>query len=89
VLFLRDTERIVVIGSNFGKTNAPAWAHNLKANPDAEIEIRGERGKVRARLAEGDERAELWRKMNEQYGGFEDHEQRTSRDISVFVLEPR
>jgi F420H(2)-dependent quinone reductase len=89
VLFLRDGERLVVIGSNAGNTHAPAWSHNLKAHPDAEIEIRGERRLVRARVTEGEERAELWRKMNAQYGGFDDYEQRTSRDIAVFVLEAR
>jgi deazaflavin-dependent oxidoreductase (nitroreductase family) len=89
VLFLRDGERVIVIGSNAFNTNAPAWSHNLKAHPEAEIEIRGERRPVRARVAEGDERAELWQKMNAQYDGFDDYEQRTSRDISVFVLEPR
>ncbi|HWJ50198.1 MAG TPA: nitroreductase family deazaflavin-dependent oxidoreductase [Solirubrobacteraceae bacterium] len=89
VLFLADGERVVVIGSNAGNTRAPAWSHNLKANPDCEVQIRGERRDVRARLAEGDERTELWRKMNEQYAGFEDYDERTSRDIGVFVLEPR
>jgi deazaflavin-dependent oxidoreductase (nitroreductase family) len=89
VLFLRDGGRIVVIGSNAGNTHAPAWSHNLKAHPEAEIEIRGERSLVRARVAEGEERSELWQKMNAQYDGFDDYEQRTSRDISVFVLEPR
>jgi F420H(2)-dependent quinone reductase len=89
VLFLADGERVVVIGSNAGNERAPAWSHNLKANPDCEIQIRGERRDVRARLAEGDERAELWRKMNVQYAGFEDYDERTSRDIGVFVLEPR
>jgi deazaflavin-dependent oxidoreductase (nitroreductase family) len=89
VLYLIDGERTVVIGSNAGNSHAPAWSHNLKANPEAEIEIRGARRAVRARVAEGEERAELWRKMNVQYEGFEDYDQRTSRDITVFVLEPR
>ena len=60
VVFLRDADRVVVIGSNAGNTHAPAWSHNLKANPDAEIEIRGERRQVRARVAEGEERSDLW-----------------------------
>jgi deazaflavin-dependent oxidoreductase (nitroreductase family) len=89
VLFLADGERVVVIGSNAGNSKAPAWSHNLKANPDAEVQIKGERRLVRARVAEGEERAELWRKMNEQYAGFEDYDERTSRDIAVFVLDPR
>src|SRR6266851_7655072 len=89
VLYLADGDRVVVIGSNAGNAHAPAWSHNLKANPDAEIEIRSERRPVRARVAEGEERTELWRRMNAQYGGFEDYDHRTSREIAVFVLDPR
>jgi hypothetical protein len=44
---------------------------------------------VRARVAERDERAELWRKVNDLYEGFDSYDARTSRDIAVFVLEPR
>lgn len=89
VLFLADGEALVVIGSNAGNKRAPAWSHNLKANPDADVQIRGERRSVRARVAEGSERSELWAKMNAQYAGFDDYEERTSREIAVFVLEPR
>lgn len=89
VLYLADGDRVIVIGSNAGNARAPAWSHNLKANPDAEVEIGGERRRVRARIAEGDERTELWNKMNAQYEGFEDYDRRTSRDIAVFVLERR
>ena len=89
VLYLRDGERLIVIGSNAGNARPPAWALNLKANPDAEVEVGGDRHRVRARVAEGEERADLWQRMNDQYGGFEDYRERTSRDIAVFVLEPR
>jgi F420H(2)-dependent quinone reductase len=89
VLYLLDGERIVVIGSNAGNRHAPAWSHNLKANPDAAVQIRGECRTVRARVAEGEERAELWAKMNAQYAGFDDYNERTSREIAVFVLESR
>jgi hypothetical protein len=44
---------------------------------------------VLARIAAGDERAELWRKVNEMYSGFDDYSARTTRDIRLFVLEPR
>jgi deazaflavin-dependent oxidoreductase (nitroreductase family) len=89
VLFLAYGERHVVVGSNAGNERAPAWSFNLKANPDAEIEIRGARRAVRARVAEGEERAELWKKANQLYEGFDSYDARTSRDITVFVLEPR
>jgi F420H(2)-dependent quinone reductase len=89
VLYRADGERLVVIGSNAGYARPPAWSLNLKANPDCEVEVGGERRAMRARTAAGEERAELWRAMNEQYGGFDDYEKRTARDIAVFVLEPR
>jgi F420H(2)-dependent quinone reductase len=89
VLYMRDGERLVVIGSNAGNVRPPAWALNLRANPEASVEVGADKHSVRARVAEGEERAELWRRMNEQYGGFEDYKARTTRDIAVFVLEPR
>jgi deazaflavin-dependent oxidoreductase (nitroreductase family) len=89
VLYLADSERLIVVSSNGGNNHAPAWSYNLTANPDAEVEIRGDRRRVRARVAEGEERADLWLKMNQQYAGFADYDATTSREIAVFVLEPR
>ena len=88
VVYLANGESVVVIGSNAGHNRTPAWSLNLKANPEAEIEVGRERRAVRARVADGEERAELWRKHNEQYSGFDEYEARTNRDIAVFVLEP-
>ncbi|HEX6228967.1 MAG TPA: nitroreductase family deazaflavin-dependent oxidoreductase, partial [Solirubrobacterales bacterium] len=89
VVYLEDGENLVVIGSNAGHRNEPAWSLNLKADPDAEVEVGRERRQVRARIAEGEERAELWRRHNEQFSGFDRYAARTDRDIALFVLEPR
>jgi deazaflavin-dependent oxidoreductase (nitroreductase family) len=89
VVYLADGDRLVVIGSNAGNARTPAWSLNLKANPDAEVEVGRDRRPVRARVAADEERADLWRKHNEQYAGFDDYEARTDRDIAVFVLDPR
>ncbi len=89
VVYLADSENLVVIGSNAGHDRTPAWSLNLEANPDAEVEVGRERRAVRARVAEGEERADLWRRHNEQYSGFDEYEARTDRDIALFVLEPR
>jgi len=89
VVYLADGANVVVIGSNAGHNRTPAWSLNLKANPDAEVEVGRERRPVRARVAEDDERAGLWRKHNEQYSGFDEYQARTDRDIALFVLEPR
>jgi len=89
VLYLRRGEDLVVIGSNAGNANAPAWALNLQANPEATVEIGGEKREMRARIAEREERTELWNAMSDQYSGFNHYRERTSRDIRVFVLEPK
>lgn len=89
VVYLADGENLVVIGSNAGHGRTPAWSLNLQANPDAEVEVGRERRRVRARLSEGEERADLWSKHNRQYSGFDEYEARTDRDIALFVLEPR
>jgi deazaflavin-dependent oxidoreductase (nitroreductase family) len=89
VLYLADDERFVVINTNAGNQKTPAWSLNLKASPDAEVEVGRKRSKVRARIAEGDERADLWHRHMEQYSGWDYYESKLDREITVFVLEPR
>lgn len=89
VLFMKDGANLIVIGSNAGNANEPGWSFNLKANPEATVEIRGARQSIRAKVAEGEERERLWEAMNAEYEGFEDYEAKTSRNIALFVLEPR
>ncbi len=89
VLYLEDGAGLVVIGSNAGNRNEPAWSLNLKAHPEAEVEVGAKRRSVRARVTTDAERERLWELMNSQYEGFEDYDRRTSRDIAVFLLEPR
>jgi deazaflavin-dependent oxidoreductase (nitroreductase family) len=89
VVYLADGDRFVVINTNAGNERVPAWSLNLRANPEAEVEVGRKRLPVRARIAEGEERAELWRKHNEQYSGFDDYAEKLSRDIAVIVLDPR
>ena len=89
ILYMADGDRLVVIGSNAGNDSAPAWALNLLAGPDAEVNVKGDVRTVHARVAEGTERDDLWRRMNEVYGGFDDYRAKTARDIRLFVLERR
>jgi deazaflavin-dependent oxidoreductase (nitroreductase family) len=89
LVYLEDGERVVVVGSNAGNARPPAWALNLRANPDAEVEVGAERRPVRARVAEGAEHDDLWRRTNEQYSGFDAYRERTTREINLFILEPR
>ena len=89
VAYLPDGERYVMIASNQGHTAHPAWLHNLRANPDATIQVGRRKLNVRAREAEGEERDRLWQKMTEVYPGFDLYDERAAgRRIPVVVLEP-
>jgi deazaflavin-dependent oxidoreductase (nitroreductase family) len=89
VVYLADGDRYVVINTNAGNARVPAWSLNLAADPEAEVEVGRRRLAVRARVAEGEERAELWRRHNEQYAGFDEYDAELDREPKVIVLEPR
>jgi deazaflavin-dependent oxidoreductase (nitroreductase family) len=89
LLYVPYRGSLLVAGSNWGGTNRPAWVLNLEANPYATVSIRRQVQPVRARLAEGEERAEMWRVMVRTWPNYAKYAGRTSRQIPVFVLEPR
>lgn len=88
IVYLADGDNVVLINTNAGNAKIPAWSLNLQANPEAEVELGRKRRPVRARIAEGDERADLWRKHVEQFEGFDSYKEKLEREPSVFVLEP-
>ncbi|MFI7454397.1 nitroreductase/quinone reductase family protein [Nonomuraea sp. NPDC049714] len=89
VPYLDDTPRLVIVASKGGVDAHPAWFHNLMAMATTEVELpSGERSRVRPRLAEGDERAALWRRPEVMYKPYAAYATYTERQIPVVVLEP-
>jgi F420H(2)-dependent quinone reductase len=88
VLYLEHGEAMILIDTNGGNDKLPGWSHNLKAKPQATVEIGRQKTQVSARVAEGAERDELWRACNEQYSGFDQYVEWLDRTPSVWVLEP-
>lgn len=87
--YVPDGDRYVLIGSNQGHVKNPAWVYNLRANPEATVQVGARKRRVRAREADGDERERLWRRAVDVYPGFELYKERAgSRHIPVVVLEP-
>jgi deazaflavin-dependent oxidoreductase (nitroreductase family) len=87
VVYLADGERMVLIDTNAGNERLPAWSLNLSAKPEAEVEVGRKRQKVRARVAEGEERTALWAKHIDQFAGFDYYITLLKRTPSVWVLE--
>jgi deazaflavin-dependent oxidoreductase (nitroreductase family) len=78
-----------VFASKGGAPDNPDWFHNLKVNPEIEIEIGEATIPVVARVAEGDEREVIWTRQKQAFPNFAEYEANTERTIPVVVLEPR
>jgi len=87
LVYLPLDEDFAVFGSKAGGPTNPDWYHNLRANPDAEVEVGAETIPVRARIAEGDERDRIWEEQKRVNSNFADYEQKTTRSIPVVILE--
>jgi deazaflavin-dependent oxidoreductase (nitroreductase family) len=91
LVYRQDGDDYVVVASNGGSEQAPGWYHNLRAHPEAEIQIGTERFPVVAHDAVGDEYDRYWKLVNERNrnrngGRYEQYQARTSRRIPVVVL---
>lgn len=87
VVYTRDGDSYVVIASKGGAPTNPAWYHNLRVNPGAEVEVGRDRIAVRARVAEGEERKRLFANQAARMPAFDQYQRRTSRQIPVVVLD--
>jgi deazaflavin-dependent oxidoreductase (nitroreductase family) len=92
LVYARDGEDYLVVGSLGGSDRAPGWLHNLRARPQVEVQVGTERfpavGSVVEPGAEGFDR--LWRLVNVvNRGRYDRYQARTSRPIPVVRLTPR
>ena len=89
LLYVTDGENIVVVASNGGRPRHPHWWLNLEKNPEAEVQVRHQKRRVRAEEAIGEERERRWGLVVGTYPGYEEFQRATTRKIPVVVLRPR
>jgi deazaflavin-dependent oxidoreductase (nitroreductase family) len=77
-----------VFASKRGAPVNPDWYHNVLARPRVAAEIGTRTVELLARVAEGQEREQIWAAQKAAYPGFADYERKTTRQIPVIVLEP-
>ncbi len=77
-----------IFASKAGAPDNPDWYHNLRANPDASIEVGADTLAVRAEVLAGEERSTIWETQKERYPGFAGYEEKTDREIPVVLLHP-
>lgn len=88
LLYMPDGDRFVVVGSNGGRPQPPAWLLNLQATPEAEVQVASRRLRVTAELLQGEARAALWSRLTAYYDGWAHYETLTDRPIFAVVLRP-
>jgi deazaflavin-dependent oxidoreductase (nitroreductase family) len=83
-------ETYVLVGSQGGAPQHPAWVHNLRVNPAVEIRDRTAVQAMRAREVEDEaERGRLWDAAVAAYPPYAEYQAKTTRKIPVFVAEPK
>lgn len=87
--YFDDGPNVVTMAMNGWGDGEPAWWLNLRACPDAEVRLAGERRPVTAHAAAGEERARLWARWREIDHKLDAYAALRSSETAVVVLEPR
>jgi F420H(2)-dependent quinone reductase len=90
--YARDGKNYLVVASKSGAPRDPGWYHNLKAQPDVEINVGPKRFAVTARpvLPDDPDYPRLWQIVNKNnQNRYIAYQKRTSRPIPVVVLTPK
>jgi deazaflavin-dependent oxidoreductase (nitroreductase family) len=91
LVYATDGDDLLVVPSNGGADMAPAWLHNLRAQPAVEVQIGRDRKPAAARVIEpaDPDYDRLWKIVNEnnrdRYTGYQ---KLTDRPIPVVVVTP-
>jgi deazaflavin-dependent oxidoreductase (nitroreductase family) len=86
LVYFRVDGKLIIVGSFHGAPVSPAWVHNLRAKPQAHVEVGTDAFDVTARELPSDERDELYPKVIAVAPGFAESQAKTSRVIPLFEL---
>lgn len=77
------------VASKGGAPEHPLWYYNLRANPDVVVQDGTKTFEMTAREISGDERAAWWERAVAAFPPYAEYQEKTDRQIPVFVLEPK
>ncbi|WP_055552233.1 nitroreductase family deazaflavin-dependent oxidoreductase [Streptomyces sp. NBRC 110028] len=80
--------RYAVVASLGGAPKHPVWYFNVLADPRVELRDGPAVWDMTAREVTGEEKALWWRRAVEAFPDYADYQEKTTREIPVFVLEP-
>jgi deazaflavin-dependent oxidoreductase (nitroreductase family) len=85
--YLDDGPNLVALAMNGWADNDPAWWLNLQATPNATVDLANGPRQVRARAAQGEERARLWDRWRELDKDLDGYASLRSAETAVVILE--
>jgi deazaflavin-dependent oxidoreductase (nitroreductase family) len=89
VMRVEHEGRYAVVASKGGAPEHPTWYYNIKAHPEFTLQDGTVTKEYVAREAEGDERAQWWERAVAAYPSYAEYQEKTDRQIPVFVLDPK
>jgi len=88
LIYGRSGDDYLIVASKGGADEPPAWYLNIQAHPDdVEIQVKGDRFKVRPHDAGPDEKPDMWKTMTSEWPAYDEYQENTDREIPVVVLE--
>ena len=87
LFYLERGSGFVVVASNAGASNDPAWWLNLQASPRARVSVGGRTWPVRARAATAREADELWPALIAASSPYATYRANAKRPIAIVLLE--
>ncbi len=88
LLYHRDGDTYIVVGSKGGSDSPPAWLRNLEARSDVGVQVGTKRFPAQARVANAEERRRLWPEMTRLYPQYDRYQSQTQRLIPLVILAP-
>jgi deazaflavin-dependent oxidoreductase (nitroreductase family) len=89
VTYMREGDRLFLVGSNFGRARHPAWSSNLLADPNAWVTMGGREIPVVATQLTGPERERIFGKFADYASNYDAYRGRTDREFRLFELTKR
>ena len=89
LMYVPHGEGVLLVASQGGAPQSPVWYYNLVKNPAIAVRYRRRKLALRARLATAEEKPSLWPVCDSRYAPYAEYRARTTRDIPIFVCEPR
>lgn len=88
LFYLEDGANLAVVASNAGASSEPAWLLNLRATPEAYVDLPDGVHAVIGRVATVQEQARLWDRFEALLDAYATYAAATQRVIPVVILEP-